>query len=308
MDSFRSSLAAAQPPLPRRGARHTFRVMTTPHPYAGLSAALLTQHGKEHQLAPALGSLGIQVMRVGHIDTDTLGTFTREVARAGSQLEAARRKAWLAAEGAGTRLGLGSEGAFTTDPHTGLIPWNIEMIALIDRERGIEIVGVAESEATNVGQRWITSRDALHRFAAKHGFPSHGLVLAERPLDGDTRGMAMVKGITDAEQLDAVATPWLAQGGVWVETDLRAHLNPTRRKVISAAAADLTHRLASLCPACGSPGWARVRAIPGRVCASCGSPTSLPRAWRWGCVACAHTLEEPIDELADPSRCDWCNP
>jgi hypothetical protein len=282
--------------------------MSTPHPYTGLDAALLTQHGKEHQLAPALAALGIRVARVGHVDTDTLGTFTRETARAGSQLEAARRKAWLGAEGAGTRLGLGSEGAFTTDPHAGLIPWNIEVVVLVDRERGIEIVGLAESEATNAGQRWVTSRDALHQFAASCGFPAHGLVLAERRLDGDTRGVAMVKGITDAATLDAAAAPWLAQGGVWVETDMRAHLNPTRQRVITAAAADLARRLASLCPACGTPGWARVRAIPGRECAGCGAPTSLPRAWQWGCVACAHGVDEPIAELADPGRCDWCNP
>lgn len=282
--------------------------MTADHPYAGLTAALLTQHGKEAQVAPALAGLGIRVARIGHVDTDTLGSFTREIARAGSQLEAARRKARLAAEGAGTRLGLGSEGAFTTDPHTGLIPWNLELLVLIDRERELEIVGHAESEATNAGQRWVTTADALHAFAARHGFPTHGLVLAEHPLDGDTRGIAMVKGITDRARLDAVAAPWLARGGVWVETDLRAHLNPSRQRMIAAAAADLAARLARRCPACGTPGWSRTRALPGRPCAGCGAPTALPRAWLWGCVACAHGSEEAVDEPADPGRCDWCNP
>ena len=55
---------------------------------------LLTQHGKESLLAPLLGqSLGWAVERVDGFDTDTLGSFTREVDRPGSQLEAARTKA-----------------------------------------------------------------------------------------------------------------------------------------------------------------------------------------------------------------------
>ena len=60
--------------------------------YRGQSIALLTQHGKERVIAPALEpALGCHVQLVTGYDTDQLGTFTRDKPRPGSQLEAARR-------------------------------------------------------------------------------------------------------------------------------------------------------------------------------------------------------------------------
>ncbi|MFM8457386.1 MAG: hypothetical protein ACKOB0_00350 [Chthoniobacterales bacterium] len=84
-------------------------------PYAGASFALLTKHAKEQAIAPRLArALGAQVSVVDTFDTDTLGTFTREVPRFGSQLDAARKKAELATEMSGCPLGLGSEGSSTS--------------------------------------------------------------------------------------------------------------------------------------------------------------------------------------------------
>ena len=57
----------------------------------------LTQHGKEDLLRPILADgLDAEVFRVEGFDTDTLGTFTREITRQGTQVEAATRKAELA--------------------------------------------------------------------------------------------------------------------------------------------------------------------------------------------------------------------
>ena len=61
--------------------------------YRGQTIALLTQHGKERVIAPALEpALGCHIQLVTGYDTDQLGTFTRDKPRPGSQLEAARRK------------------------------------------------------------------------------------------------------------------------------------------------------------------------------------------------------------------------
>lgn len=109
-----------------------------------VGVALLTQHGKERVIAPLLdAALGMRVERVDGYDTDRLGTFTREIARAGTQLEAARRKAHIGMELAGLPLGLASEGSFGPDPVAGLLPWNVEILVFVDRERGLEITGVA---------------------------------------------------------------------------------------------------------------------------------------------------------------------
>ncbi|MHB8354650.1 MAG: hypothetical protein ACYDCF_09505, partial [Burkholderiales bacterium] len=64
--------------------------------YAGQAVSLLTQHGKERGIASVLGvALGCRVERVAGYDTDQLGTFTREIPRPGTQIEAARKKARL---------------------------------------------------------------------------------------------------------------------------------------------------------------------------------------------------------------------
>lgn len=70
--------------------------------YQGRQVALLTQHGKERVIASVLDTaLGCQVGLVRGYDTDLLGTFTRDIPRAGAQLRAARIKARLGMDLAG---------------------------------------------------------------------------------------------------------------------------------------------------------------------------------------------------------------
>jgi len=105
----------------------------SPALYDGRPVAFLTQHGKERMVAPVLQEgLGCQVELVGGFDTDQLGTFTREIPRAGTQLEAARAKAREGMRSSGRRLGLASEGSFGADPIVGFFAWNLEMLIWID--------------------------------------------------------------------------------------------------------------------------------------------------------------------------------
>lgn len=72
---------------------------------------------KEGVIASVLDTaLGCRVERVTGDDTDLLGTFTREIPRAGMQLEAARKKARIGMELSGLSTGLASEGSFGPDP------------------------------------------------------------------------------------------------------------------------------------------------------------------------------------------------
>lgn len=277
--------------------------------YAGRPIALLTQHGKERVIAPVLEpALGCRVELVTGYDTDRLGTFTREIPRAGSQLEAGRRKARIGMELSGLSLGLASEGAFGPDPMAGLFPWNVEIVVFIDDEAGIEIVGRAQGPARHahvLSGEWA----AAERFAREAGFPEHHLV-ARPEGENDPR---VKKGIAAREELEA-AFAWAqaqsASGLVFLENDLRAHANPTRMERIREAAEDLAARLASHCPACGAPGFWLVERIPGLPCADCGAPTRETRAEVHGCVKCAYraTRERTEPRHADPGRCDYCNP
>jgi len=277
--------------------------------YRGARIALLTQHGKERVLAPVFASgLGARLVVAEGFDTDALGTFTREVDRAGTQLEAARRKAEIAIELSGADIGLGSEGAFVPGPF-GLGSWNIEALVLVDRVRGIEVVGRAGAAGRHL-HATVRSTDELAAFAARAGFPEHGLVV--RP--NDERDPRIVKGLVSAAALDAAfaeAQRWSKDGAVFVESELRAHLNPTRMSVIGEAGRDLVTRLSTACPSCGSPGFGVVGQIQGLPCADCGAPTRHPIADELGCVRCGHRAERALRdgaESADPGVCDYCNP
>ena len=70
--------------------------MTAGHrgPSVGARFSILTQHGKEREMAPLFaGGLDVRLELAMGFDTDSFGSFTREVARQGNQLEAARAKA-----------------------------------------------------------------------------------------------------------------------------------------------------------------------------------------------------------------------
>lgn len=277
--------------------------------FVGTRIALLTQHGKERVIAPVLEpALQCQVVLVQGYDTDQLGTFTREIPRLGTQLEAARRKARIGMELSGLPVGLASEGSFGPDPHTGLFPWNVELLVLIDDRSGLELVGMAQGPARSshlLTHDWA----ALEAFARKAGFPEQQLVL--RPQD--EHGTPVHKGLADWAKLRECFDHCLTlatNSQVFAEADLRAHANPTRMQQIGLAAQDLLRRLQSACPACGQPGWATVAREPGLPCADCGSPTQMYQAEVWACPSCQHRAVVPrTDRLsADPQHCGHCNP
>jgi hypothetical protein len=277
--------------------------------YAGRRVALLTQHGKQRVFAPVLQrTLACCVEHVSGYDTDQLGTFTREIPRQGDQLEAARTKARIGMQLSGLPLGLASEGSFGADPFGGLFPWNRELLVWIDDERELEVVAMAQGAAAFahlLAKEW----RAVAEFAGRLPFPAHALIV--RP--DDAEGSPVRKGIDTWSGLEA-AFHWAlhqsANGCVFLEVDVRAHVNPTRMEMIGRAAEDLARRLTSLCPVCATPGFAVVEHVSGLPCSDCGAPTSEARAELLACLKCVHRVTRPrVDAaLADPGRCDYCNP
>jgi hypothetical protein len=278
-------------------------------PYAGAEVALLTQHGKERVIAPALESaVGCRVRHENGFNTDRLGTFAREIARPGSQLEAARYKARIGMELTGMSVGLASEGVFGADPFVGLAPWNAEIIVFIDVARDLEVVGTAEGSATFAH---LMSADwtAVESFARNQGFPRQQLILRPES-DHDAR---IRKGLASWAALESAFHLALGEsesGRVFVETDGRAHANPTRMANVRRAAEDLGARLGSLCPACGTPGFWLIERIPGLPCESCATPTRESRAEIHGCLRCSYRSTRAVAgrQSAPAACCDECNP
>jgi hypothetical protein len=281
----------------------------SPKPYAGLKASLLTQHGKESVICPQLfDSNGLEVVHVSSYDTDNLGTFTRDIPRYGSQIDAARKKARVGMELSGLLLGIASEGAFDNDPYTGMFSWNYELVILIDDIRKIEIVGFFGGLAQSAS-RQVSSWDEVDAFLSVAKFTTHQLVI--RP--DDEHHPESRKGVKDLETLKKTfdwAKRISKKGNVFIENDLRAHTNPTRMANILKATQDLSRKMNSLCPDCESPGFWVTERKKGLPCSSCEAPTNLPIAYIWSCVKCDSRKEVmiPNQAKADPLKCNVCNP
>ena len=290
----------------------------SPSPYGGVTVALATRHGKEKVIArPLRRGLGAELLHVPEVDTDALGTFCGTVPRQGGALQACVAKAEAALAHGGTDFALASEGSFGPHPHLPFLAAGVECMVFLDLRLGLTISEQAVSRHTNFAHRLVAAPLArasdpdLQTWLQRVGFPRHGLMA--RPHHGGAEG-EVVKGLTSWEDLrEAIegAAARSADGLALVETDMRAHLNPTRMASIRALAFLLVRRLARSCPACQSPGWGVVDQRDGLPCDWCGLPTSLTRAEVWGCQRCGHQEEAPRPDgllRADPGHCSWCNP
>ena len=87
------------------------------------SLAVATMHGKEKVIGPVLeDALGVKIVLPSQFNSDQFGTFSGEVERTLSPLEAARKKCLLAAELTGASLVVASEGSFGPHPAIYFVP------------------------------------------------------------------------------------------------------------------------------------------------------------------------------------------
>ena len=163
------------------------------------SASLLTKHGKERAISSVLeAELGCHVKQTDAYDTDLLGTFTQETPRYGSQLDAARKKARIGMELLNLDLGIANEGAFVNDPYAGIMPWNHELVVLIDQQNDLELTGFSGAPAQS-DSGYFSHWEELSKFADSALFPSHHLVI--KPTD--EYHPQSKKGINDLSELKA---------------------------------------------------------------------------------------------------------
>ncbi|MCU0660661.1 MAG: hypothetical protein MUD00_03580 [Candidatus Pacebacteria bacterium] len=278
--------------------------------FEGRKAVLATMHGKEKAIVPILEKeLGLQIVVPEHFDTDQFGTFTREIKRTGNQLEAARRKAQAAMKITGIDLGIASEGSFGSDPEIPFVQSNLELLVLVDEKNLLEITGTHRSLETNSAGEYVSTVEEALAFAKKVGFPQHGVIVRKK--EKSKRGI--YKGIDTEEALRQRVTK-LLKGffirKVYIETDMRAHMNPTRMENIAKATTDLVLQCKSECPRCKTPGFSIVATKSGRKCSGCGSVTDSPAAYIRTCQKCHFEKEIEIKHtiLENPENCSWCNP
>lgn len=285
----------------------------TPGPFHGRTLCIATMHGKQRVIAPQLAArVGVHCIPTsGGFDTDRFGTFSGEVPRTGSALDAARAKAHAALGATAVDLAVASEGSFFPHPDACLLQVGVELLLLVDLRLGIEIVAEHATTATNHARSPCRSLDEALAFGARVGFPAHGLlVLLGDPPRRVWRGLQDPAALAAAVQA-AVAASERDGLPCWVATDMRAHQNPTRMLAIECAAAALAERMATACPECGLPGFGKSGVVRGLPCAACGAPTARVRADVHTCVRCPARREIPRQDgrrTADPAGCDACNP
>lgn len=267
------------------------------------TAVLASMHRKEQAIAPILEpEFNLKIMVPTDFDTDQFGTFTREIARTGDQLEAARRKALKAIEKTGLDLAIASEGSFAPHPTMPMLPCNREIILLVDTVHNLEIVGESISLETNFSHCSVSSFDQADEFAKRIGFPEHKLVIVDRN--------QIIKGISDFDELNQVVNAALTRSEtIHIETDMRAMNNPTRMKAIAEATRDLVQKLRSTCPNCSTPGFSVSEVKRGLPCGWCSVPTDLISAEIYRCQNCGfEQLYPTASQVADPMYCSFCNP
>jgi hypothetical protein len=279
--------------------------------FKGRTAVIANKHKKERVIAPLLEEhLGLKIIVPEKIDTDQFGTFTRDVPRNGTQRETARAKALEGIRLTGASIGIASEGAFGPYPAFPFVPANIELVVLIDTKHDLEIVGESISPETNFDHAYISSLEEAKAFAKRIGFPSHGLVIRAHP----DSSVGMVKGVSTMELLENEVEKYLklpSQKTAFLETDMRAHFNPTRMENIRLATEDFVKNSLQSCLKCGAPGFRITEKKPGLPCELCGSKTDNILADVYTCHKCGFTKEELYPDgirAAYAGNCGYCNP
>lgn len=265
--------------------------------------AFLTCHQKQVAVSDPLKSLGFEVEVCDAFNTDELGTFTNEIPRHLSQQQAALKKAQLACELTQANFGLGSEGSFGPHPQVHLLPWNYEVLALWDAQHQHAVYAVHGTAETNYSSQRVTSVEEAFSFARLAQFPSHALIM------GSPADTYFQKGIQDESAfVKQLATALQSDASVWLETDMRAHMNPTRMNAIAQTALKLQQLLKSSCPQCHLLGYGPTRLIPGALCNFCNCATRLPKGEHWECASCHFQEDKVVDTTVSAANCDYCNP
>ncbi|AWH86509.1 hypothetical protein HYN59_15950 [Flavobacterium album] len=277
--------------------------------FRGRKLLIVTKHGKERVIADlAESALGVECIVADEFDTDLLGTFTGEIGRPGDALETLRRKCHEGLALYGCDLAIASEGSFGPHPAIFIASGDDELVMLVDTLNGLEIVARELTVDTNFSAATINSKEELDHFLQLARFPGHAVIV--RRAENDTT--AMIKGISDPEEMDSISREYLEKyGSFFIETDMRAMHNPTRMQVIRRATAKLIERAGSLCPACGTPGFGVTSVKAGLPCSACRCETDSTLSHISVCAKCSHTVEKLYPHgknEEDPMYCNFCNP
>ncbi|MFZ4077441.1 MAG: DUF6671 family protein, partial [Legionellaceae bacterium] len=232
---------------------------------------LASKHKKEQVIRPVFQEhLGCH-LTVEAIDTDQFGTFTGEIPRPLSPYETCILKAKQAAHEKNYPLSLASEGSFGPHPSNPFIPHAHEIMVFVDLEHDCVIAEHLVTPHTNYNMMLLHQDTLLDAFLASVHFPSHALTLQS----GDKQHV-LDKGINTHDRLQAsLCDGFKHYHDLFIATDMRAMMNPTRMQTLAELAEKLAVRIGSSCPGCGIPGFG-FKTVRGHLpCVMCGNKTQI---------------------------------
>ena len=212
------------------------------------------------------------------LDTDTLGTFSGEVPRPDALVETCAIKAELAFRSLDVDCAIANEGSYGPIDAVPLVPSGIEIMAFIDRKRGIRIIETLATHRTNWRLLRFKAGDPNVPAAVKAmGFPRYGVFVLVQQRHGShpIKGLDPLDDVVSAMNQEAKRSE---DGLAVLIADMRAHRNPTRMRVLRALSWKLAKRLEWLCPKCDAPGFGSI-GNRGAACRAriCGKPTHWVR-------------------------------
>lgn len=258
------------------------------HPYAGARIGLATIHAKELAAAPAFRRvLGAEVVVAPNLDTDELGTFSGEVPRPDALVETCAIKAEMVFRTMDVDCALASEGSYGPIDRVPLNPGGVEIMAFVDRKRGLRIVETLPTHRTNWRlQRFAAGDPAVPGILKAMGFPRFGVfVICSSDMEHPIKGLETEAAVLAAMDREARRSD---DGRAVLLADMRAHRNPTRMRVLRALSWKLAKRLERLCPECHTPGFGHIQSRRGLACEACGDPTPWIDFEIDGCSVCGH--------------------
>jgi hypothetical protein len=263
------------------------------HPYANQRIGLATIHAKELAIAPPFRRLlGAEVVVAHGLDTDSLGTFSGEVPRPDALIETCIMKAELVFRALDVDCAMASEGSYGPIDRAPLVASGVEIMAFIDRKRGLRIVETLGTHRTNWRLTRFKAGDANVPMVVKAmGFPRYGVfVISNTDPDRPVKDLVNMDEVLAAVNREASRSE---DGLAIVISDMRANRNPMRMQVLRALSWKLAHRLRRLCPRCQAPGFGPVGSQRGLPCERCGEPTHWIDFEIDGCSACGHAEVRP---------------
>jgi hypothetical protein len=177
------------------------------------------------------------------------------------------------------------------------VPIHREILVVVDGANSRVWTEEDVSYETNHRQETLASAEALRDFALRVGAPGHRLMIQ-----------------TSAGWLKGVGAEWdelELEFPLQAASDMRAHCNPTRRRLIRRLGLAMSRRLRRLCPSCAEPGFGRVDFRRGLRCSLCNRRSEWIEAEIWGCQGCSWQQDVPRPDgrlRLDPVNCAYCNP